>query len=112
MSKTELVIEGAKLLLIVVGDIRKLADSVEALCSLVTDGLQAEEKPALPKAKEKKPSVSLEEVRRVLAEKSQDGYTAEVRAIIAKYGASRLSDIAPEKYEAVLKDAEVLGNAG
>lgn len=110
MSKTELVIEAAKLLLNVVSDIRKLADSVEALCSLVTDGLE-KKKPELPKA-EKKPSVSLEEVRRVLAEKSQDGYTAEVRAIIAKYGASRLSDIVPEKYEAVLKDAEVLGNAG
>ena len=110
MSKTELVIEAAKLLLNVVSDIRKLADSVEALCSLVTDGLE-EKEPELPKA-EKKPSVTLEKVRGVLAEKSQDGYTAEVRAIIAKYGASRLSDIAPEKYEAVLKDAEVLGNAG
>ena len=106
MSNTELCLKN------VASDLRKLADSVEALCGITTDGLESPEKPEPVKAEKQKPTVSLEEVRRVLAEKSQDGFTAEVRAIIAKYGASRLSDIASEKYEAVLKDAEVLGNAG
>ena len=35
--------------------------------------------------------------------KSQAGYTAEVRAIVTKYGASRLSDIDPKDFAAVLK---------
>ena len=55
-------------------------------------------------------SIPLEKVRGVLAEKSRDGYTAEVRAIIQSFGADRLSEIDPSQYEAVLKKAEVLGN--
>ena len=58
------------------------------------------------KAEEKQ--LSLEEVRAVLAEKSRAGFTAEVKALLAKYGANRLSEVAPEHYPALLKDAEVL----
>ena len=58
------------------------------------------------KAEEKQ--LSLEEVRAVLAEKSRAGFTAEVKALLAKYGANRLSEVAPKHYPALLKDAEVL----
>ena len=46
-----------------------------------------------------------------LAEKSRAGYTADVKALIAKYGADKLSDVDPANYAALLKDAEVIGNA-
>lgn len=111
MSKTEFVLEAVKLILEAVRDLKKFTASAEKVCTFVAEGL-ADEKPAAVKTEAKKPSVTLEKVRGVLAEKSQAGYTTEVRAIIAKHGASRLSDLAPEKYEEVLKDAEVLGNAG
>ena len=52
---------------------------------------------------------SLEEVRLVLARLSQGGLTAEVREIIKKHGADRLSDIDPAEYAAILKEAERLG---
>ena len=52
----------------------------------------------------------MEKVRSVLAQKSQAGFTTEVRAIIQKYGASRLSEIDPKDFKAVLADAEELGN--
>lgn len=35
-----------------------------------------------------------------------------LRALVQKYGASKLSEIAPEHYEAILAEAEVIGNAG
>ena len=54
--------------------------------------------------------VTLEQVRALLAEKSRDGYTAEVRALLEKHGAARLSDIDPSEYPALLTEAEVLGN--
>ena len=57
---------------------------------------------------EKASKITLEQVRGVLADKSRNGHTAEVRAIIQKYGADRLSDVDPKHYPAVLKDAEVL----
>lgn len=52
--------------------------------------------------------VPLEKVRAVLAEKSVQGKRAEVQALIIKYGAQRLSDIAPEHYASLLAEAEVL----
>lgn len=60
---------------------------------------------------EEKKSVSLEDVRAVLAEKSRRGFTEEVKEIISKHGADRLSGIDPSEYESLLSEAEVIGNA-
>ena len=54
--------------------------------------------------------LTLEQVRAVLAEKSRDGHTAEVRALLEKHGATKLSEINPAKYAALLAEAEVIGN--
>lgn len=105
MDKAKLILEAVQRLMKVAEDIRSLADSVQALCALVTDSLQG--KDAAPEP-EKLPEVTLEQVRGVLAEKSRAGHTEEVRAIIQKYGADRLSGIDPKDYPAVLKEAEVL----
>lgn len=61
--------------------------------------------------KEEKKVVTLEEVRMVLAEKSRAGFTDEVKAIITKHGAEKLSDITPTEFESVLAEAEVIGSA-
>jgi hypothetical protein len=53
-----------------------------------------------------KKEYTLEEVRSVLAKKSQSGHTAEVKALLTKYGVDKLSAVDPSKYEALLKDAE------
>lgn len=111
-----------KLLLDVVNNMRSLADSIQAVCDAMASDEPAEtpiqeesiaepteqpKKAEKPKA-EKQPEITLEQVRGVLADKSRSGKTAEVRAIIQKYGADRLSEIDPKDYPAVLKDAEVL----
>lgn len=57
-----------------------------------------------------KPEIKLEDVRAVLAEKSRAGHTAEVRTLLQKYGAEKLSAVDPANYEALMKDAEVIGN--
>lgn len=62
-----------------------------------------------PKAiAEKMPT--LEDVRAVLAVKSQNSMTSEVKGLITKYGGSKLSDVDPKHYADIIKDAEVLGN--
>lgn len=68
---------------------------------------QAAEAPA---KKEPKPELKLEDVRSVLAEKSRAGHTSEVRALLKKHGAAKLSEIDPANYEALLQEAEVIGN--
>lgn len=108
-----------KLLLDVVSDIRSLADSLQVVCDAMVESepIDADKKPtpvkeADPKktAKPKVKEVKLEEVRAVLAEKSQAGMTAGVREIIQKHGATKLSEIEPKHYADILKDAEGLVN--
>ena len=57
------------------------------------------------------PALTLEQVRAVLANKSRQGHTTEIRALLQKYGASKLSGIAPANYKALLADVEVLTDA-
>ena len=51
---------------------------------------------------------ALEEVRGLLSRKSQEGKSSEVKALIEKFGASRLSEIQPESYLALMAEAEGL----
>ena len=79
--------------------INGIADTLAEMFSTVS----ADEAPAAP-------ALTLEQVRAVLADKSRAGHTAEIRVLLQKYGASRLSGVDPASYEALLADAEVLGN--
>ena len=56
------------------------------------------------------PQLTLEQVRAVLADKSRNGHTAEIRSLLQKYGAAKLSGIDPVHYEALVAEAEVLGD--
>ena len=56
------------------------------------------------------PQLTLEQVRAVLADKSRMGFTAEIRSLLQKYGAAKLSGIDPANYKALIADAEVLGD--
>ena len=100
--------------------VRNLADSLQVAADILTDMkyvevtesqsvAQISEKTEKPK-KEKTKVYTLEDVRGVLAEKSQSGLTSEVKDLIAKFRGSKLSDIDPINYEAIIKEAEVLGN--
>lgn len=109
-----------KLLLDVIEDIRSLADSLQAVATALGQSdsesavapAPAPETPPAPAPADLPPkAITLEEVRAVLAEKSHDGYTAEVRDLLQKYGAEKLSGVDPKHYAALLKDAEVLGHA-
>ena len=100
-----------KLLIDVVSDMRSLADSIEVVCNAMRESDAAPEKvPATKTEPAKEPDIPLEKVRMVLAEKSQLGFTAEVREIIGKYGADKLSAVDKAYYADILKDAEVIGN--
>lgn len=51
-------------------------------------------------------TVTLEEVRTKLATLAQSGKQESVKKLIKKYGGSKLSEIDPEHYKKLLKDAE------
>ena len=60
-----------------------------------------------PKPETEKP-LTLEDVRAVCADKSRSGFTAEVKAILTKHGADKLSEVEPAEYKALLAEVEVL----
>lgn len=63
------------------------------------------DKPAEPPAK----TYEFTDVRKAFSAKSHEGYTKQVKALITKYGASKLSDIKKEDYPALMSDLEVIG---
>lgn len=67
----------------------------------------ATDKPA-PKAEAEEKKITIEEVRAVLAAKSQDGKRKEVKDLLLKYDSGKLSGVKPEDYPALLADAEAL----
>lgn len=103
-----------------------ISETLREMFSAAEDGEQEEpagktaKKPAAGKTKAKneeaapedvKKVLTLEDVRIVLAEKSRVGFTEEIRAIIKRHGADRLSDVDPAEYEAVIAETEVLKDA-
>jgi len=117
-----------KLALDVVSDLKSLAESIETLVQAMESNepnLENEvAKEAVKETKKRtktKPtpepvndepeeqapeekSITLEEVRAAMADKSRDGHREAVKAIITKYGANNLSALDPKHYAAALKE--------
>ena len=53
--------------------------------------------------------VTLAQVRAVLAEKSRCGHTAQVRELLQKHGAAKLSAINPTEFESLISEAAAIG---
>ena len=78
----------------VANDLRKLADSLEALT-------KEQHVEAVSTPEEKK--TSFKEVRGALAALSHNGKQKEVKELITAFGAKKLSDIPEDKYAEVLR---------
>lgn len=84
-------------------------DTFEEIYDPEKDEPQAAEEPKeQPTPKHEEATVTFVQLRSRLSEISRSGKTAEVKELIAKYGASKLSDIAESDYGAVLAEAEGL----
>jgi hypothetical protein len=84
---------------LVVKDLEMLTSHLKELLESAEDGKV--EKPRADPSKK----IGLEDVT-VLAKLSQHGKTDEVKDLITKYGATKLSDVDEDKYKDLLKDAE------
>ena len=93
-------------------ELRSAAQSLNTVADSLTS-LFSGSQPRTSVQPESKPTskpITLEDVRAVLAEKSRNGHTAKIRELLEKHGAAKLSEIDPQKYAALLAEAEVLGN--
>ena len=91
--------------------VRKIGEEIIALSNLIgqEDGTAAEAAPAVDEMET--PLPKLEDVRAVLAEISRKGKTAEMKALLSKFGATKLSDINPSDYPALLSAAKEVQDA-
>lgn len=89
-------------------ELRDIASSINDIANWLTGAFSGTEEAA--PAPEPEKALTLEEVRAILAEKSRDGFTAQIRDLLLKYGAKKLSEVDPASYKALVADAEVLGN--
>ena len=87
--------------------LEKLAAGYRALAKDQKDGKTVVEEPATQTEPEKKP-IAIEDVRAVLAAKTQAGKRREVKELLLKYDSGKLSGVKPENYAALLADAEAL----
>lgn len=86
-------------------ELRKCGEALIAIASR----LESSQEKTTPTVPEEAPS--LEDVRAVLAEKARDGLTPQVRELLKKYGADKLSSVRAEDYRALLEDVEGITNA-
>lgn len=84
----------------------KLAAGYRALAGSTAESAQSDTAPKAEPPVTKK--VTLEEVRAVLAAKSEAGKRKEVKDLLFKYDSGKLSGVKEEDYPALLADAEAL----
>lgn len=91
-----------------ISDLRKATATINDVADTLAEmfsGAATEEAPV------EEPPLTLEQVRTVLAEKSRNGHTAEIRTLLQKYGAVKLSLVDPVHYKDLLREAEVMTDA-
>ena len=90
--------------------LRKCAAAINDAADWLTEQFSSED-PQFEATELAEPALTLETVRAVLADKSRAGYTTQIRSLLRKYGADKLSGVDSANYKALLEDAEGLTDA-
>ncbi|CAB1253384.1 hypothetical protein [Clostridium tyrobutyricum] len=85
----------------IIVNLKGITSSLETLVKTLNESADSEQKENTKEVKQKQPT--LEEVRAAMAEKNREGHREEVKAILVKYGANKLTALDPEHYVEVLK---------
>ena len=94
-----------KLLMEIKEDAENLASSIGVLLTaLESDEELSKEK----KVKQEENTYEIEDVRKILADKSRLGHTAKIRELLERYGVKKLSEIEPSNYKDLVADVEKL----
>ena len=91
-------------------ELRDAAASINSIANYLTSLFMADHEPEAEEP-QPEPPMAFEEVRAVLANKSREGFTAQIRELLQKYGGNKLSELDPSCYRALVADAEGLSHA-
>ena len=95
-----------KLLMEIKEDAENLASSIGVLLKALESDEEVPKEGEEVKQEEK--TYEIEDVRKILADKSRLGHTAKIRELLEKYGAKKLSEIDSSKYKDLVADVEKL----
>ena len=97
----------------IIRELRDIASSINSIANWLTEAFSGNgeaEPETTPEPVKEEPALTLEAVRAILANKSRDGFTAQIRELLQKYGASKLSEVDATHYKALIADVEGLSN--
>ena len=100
-----------------ISDLRTAAATINDVADTLA-GMFSSKEAAEPTATEvpvdEKQPLTLDQVSNILMQISRisRAHSQKLRDLIRKYGAHKLSEVAPEHYEAILAEAEVIKNGG
>ena len=107
-----------KLALDVVENLRSLADSLETLAnaaagevpdqSAPTQAAPTNQPAAVAQPAPAEPRLTLVELRAFVAERSSPENRPKIKAILGKFGVSKLTELPEERYEALKREVEAL----
>ena len=86
----------------------KTAEKTQKAQPSATEKAQKAEKPETVAEAQQESPATLEGIRALMAQKTQEGKSKEIKELLQKYGAAKLSAVKPEDYPALLQEAQVL----
>lgn len=101
MSRTKLLLNIKNDLENLSADIEELVSTLEQPSTVLTESPDLEYPP--------KPDIKLEDVRKELAKKANEGHSDEIRKLLKVYHAEKLSDVDPKDYEELFLEAQGVG---
>ena len=99
-----------------ISDLRTAAATINVVADTLVEMFSSKEEPSEPAVDAEiaeKPALTYDQVSNILMgiSRMSKAHSQKLRAVVKRYGASKLSEIAPEHYEAILAEAEVIRNA-
>ncbi|NBH28938.1 hypothetical protein D3Z60_25250 [Lachnospiraceae bacterium] len=92
---------------IVAEGLRGLAKVEEGTKEKAVKAQKVEKQETVAEVQQESPA-TLEGIRTLMAQKTQEGKSKEIKELLQKYGAAKLSAVKPEDYPALMQEAQVL----
>ena len=92
---------------IVAEGLRGLAKAEGGTKEKTVKAQKAEKQESVAEVQQESPA-TLEGIRALMAQKTQEGKSKEIKELLQKYGAAKLSAVKPEDYPALMQEAQVL----
>ena len=86
-----------------IAELRKCGEAIISVSDALRTSFSTETEQPAPQ-----PLPTIDQVRALLAEKSGEGKTKEVKVLLNKYDAGKLSGVKPEDYPALMEEARSL----